>query len=316
MAPFGLMFSGVCLLKKSFSLFSHASSLPRRPVWTGAGACWTVNSSRFVNVIPAVKSLTTIAGAPPKKPLNGYMRFVKQQQPLVVREYPDVKAVDVIRKIAQQWRTLTADQKQPFQQASVVAREQFKVDMQRYQSQLTPAQAAALKQERRLRLAKRKAIRRKRELNSLGKPKRPPVVLNIFMAEHFEESRGRPHRLVLRSPEGGGTTQVGTEESRGGGTTQGKMKMLREDWTKLSTSQKQCALQVYMQLAEDDKVRYKNEMKSWEEHMMDIGREDLIRRKETHKNKTATKGVKQKSKVNVVKSKSAGATTVRSGEKA
>uniref|UniRef100_A0A8C7HMI8 Transcription factor A, mitochondrial n=1 Tax=Oncorhynchus kisutch TaxID=8019 RepID=A0A8C7HMI8_ONCKI len=213
MAPFGLMFSGVCLLKKSFSLFSHASSLTRPPVWTGAGACWTVNSSRFVNVIPAVKSLTTIAGAPPKRPLNGYMRFVKQQQPLVVREYPDVKAVDVIRKIAQQWRTLTADQKQPFQQASVVAREQFKVDMQRYQSQLTPAQAAALKQERRLRLAKRKAIRRKRELNSLGKPKRPRSSFNIFMAEHFEESRGT--------------------------TTQGKMKMLREDWTKLSTSQKQ-----------------------------------------------------------------------------
>uniref|UniRef100_A0A8C7HPJ9 Transcription factor A, mitochondrial n=1 Tax=Oncorhynchus kisutch TaxID=8019 RepID=A0A8C7HPJ9_ONCKI len=244
MAPFGLMFSGVCLLKKSFSLFSHASSL-----------------TRFVNVIPAVKSLTTIAGAPPKRPLNGYMRFVKQQQPLVVREYPDVKAVDVIRKIAQQWRTLTADQKQPFQQASVVAREQFKVDMQRYQSQLTPAQAAALKQERRLRLAKRKAIRRKRELNSLGKPKRPRSSFNIFMAEHFEESRGtttqvgteesrggggggtqvgteesrgggahrlvlrspgggEPRRLVLRSPEGGGTTQVGTEESRGGGTTQ------------------------------------------------------------------------------------------------
>ncbi|XP_031651270.1 transcription factor A, mitochondrial isoform X1 [Oncorhynchus kisutch] len=286
MAPFGLMFSGVCLLKKSFSLFSHASSLTRPPVWTGAGACWTVNSSRFVNVIPAVKSLTTIAGAPPKRPLNGYMRFVKQQQPLVVREYPDVKAVDVIRKIAQQWRTLTADQKQPFQQASVVAREQFKVDMQRYQSQLTPAQAAALKQERRLRLAKRKAIRRKRELNSLGKPKRPRSSFNIFMAEHFEESRGT--------------------------TTQGKMKMLREDWTKLSTSQKQ----VYMQLAEDDKVRYKNEMKSWEEHMMDIGREDLIRRKETHKNRTATKGGKQKSKVKVVKTKSARATTVRSGKKA
>uniref|UniRef100_A0A8K9VDP7 Transcription factor A, mitochondrial n=1 Tax=Oncorhynchus mykiss TaxID=8022 RepID=A0A8K9VDP7_ONCMY len=199
MAPFGLMFSGVCLLKKSFSLFSHASSL-----------------TRLVNVIPAVKSLTTIAGAPPKRPLNGYMRFVKQQQPLVVREYPDVKAVDVIRKIAQQWRTLTADQKQPFQQASVVAREQFKVDMQRYQSQLTPAQAAALKQERRCRLAKRKAIRRKRELNSLGKPKRPRSSFNIFMAEHFEESRGT--------------------------TTQGKMKMLREDWTKLSTSQKQVDL--------------------------------------------------------------------------
>ncbi|XP_045075137.1 transcription factor A, mitochondrial-like, partial [Coregonus clupeaformis] len=173
MAPFGLLSAGASLLAKSLSLFSNASSL-----------------ARFVSVIPAVKSFTTSAGAPPKRPLNGYMRFVKQQQPLVVRQYPDVKAVDVIRKIAQQWRTLTADQKQPFQQASVVAREQFKVDLQRYQSQLSPAQAAALKEERRRRLAKRKAIRRKRELNSLGKPKRPRSAFNIYMAEHYEESRG------------------------------------------------------------------------------------------------------------------------------
>ena len=32
-----------------------------------------------------------------------------------------------------------------------------------------------------------------------------------------------------------------------------------------------------MQLAEDDKIRYKNEIKSWEEHMLEIGREDLLR---------------------------------------
>lgn len=35
--------------------------------------------------------------------------------------------------------------------------------------------------------------------------------------------------------------------------------------------------QVYTQLAEDDKIRYKNEMKSWEDHMVEIGREDVIR---------------------------------------
>lgn len=35
--------------------------------------------------------------------------------------------------------------------------------------------------------------------------------------------------------------------------------------------------QVYTQLAEDDKIRYKNEMKSWEDHMVEIGREDLLR---------------------------------------
>lgn len=43
--------------------------------------------------------------------------------------------------------------------------------------------------------------------------------------------------------------------------------------------------QVYKQLAEDDKVRYKNEIKSWEDHMVEIGREDVIREQTLSKKK-------------------------------
>lgn len=47
---------------------------------------------------------------------------------------------------------------------------------------------------------------------------------------------------------------------------------------------------MYKQLAEDDKVRYKNEITSWEEHMVEIGREDLIRDQTlSKKKKTAVK---------------------------
>lgn len=46
--------------------------------------------------------------------------------------------------------------------------------------------------------------------------------------------------------------------------------------------------QPYLQLAEDDKVRYENEMKSWEAKMVELGREDLIRsRRQRPKDKTA-----------------------------
>lgn len=61
--------------------------------------------------------------------------------------------------------------------------------------------------------------------------------------------------------------------------------------------------QVYTQLAEDDKIRYKNEMKSWEDHMVEIGREDLIRertlstkKKPAARAKKATKTVTKKAK--------------------
>ncbi|XP_034563918.1 transcription factor A, mitochondrial [Notolabrus celidotus] len=235
MAPYSFMSAGVSLLAKSFSVLSLTNTLTRST---------TVLPSSFFN---PVRCLTSQAGSPPKRPLNGYMRFVVQQKPTVVRQNPDIKSVDIVRKIAQEWRLLSQAQKRPFEEASQRDREQFKVDLQRYQAQLTPAQLLQQATERRMRLAKRKAIRKKRELNNLGKPKRPRSPFNIFMSEHFEEARGT--------------------------NTQEKMTSLRDDWKNLFSHQKQ----VYIQLAEDDKVRYKNEMKSWEEHMVDIGREDVIR---------------------------------------
>ena len=96
-------------------------------------------------------------------------------------------------------------------------------------------------------MARGRAFRKKRQLTVLGKPKRPRSAFNIFMAEHFQEAKGV-------SP-------------------QGKMKYLFDEWKTMSSSQKQA----YLQLAEDDKVRYKNEMILWEAHMKEIGREDLIR---------------------------------------
>ncbi|CAJ1080465.1 transcription factor A%2C mitochondrial [Xyrichtys novacula] len=200
MAPFSLMSAGVSLLAKSFTVFSCTSSLQR---------CTSVLPAAFFN---PVRCLTSQTAGPPKKPLTGYMRYVKQQQPVVARQYPDTKAVDVIRKIAQQWRLLSPDQKRPFEQASQLAREQFKVDFQRYQAQLTPFQIKQQTLERKVRLAKRKAIRKKRELTNLGKPKRPRSPFNIFMSEHFEEARGT--------------------------STTEKLTSLRDDWRNLFSHQK------------------------------------------------------------------------------
>lgn len=171
--------------------------------------------------------------------------------------------MDVIKKIAQQWRILPPEQKRPFEEASVKEREQFKVDFQRYMAQLTPAQEQQQALERKQNLAKKKTIRKKRELTSLGKPKRPRTPFNIYMSEHYEEAQGA--------------------------TTQAKMKSLLQNWRNLFGQQKQ----VYTQLAEDDKIRYKNEMKSWEEHMVEIGRADLIREETRSRIKTLPKRQKK-----------------------
>ncbi|KAJ8365662.1 hypothetical protein SKAU_G00144930 [Synaphobranchus kaupii] len=233
------------------------------------------SSSSFARWTVAVcKTFSTTSAQRPKRPLTSYMRFVKQQHPLVVRQNPDLKIVEIVKRIAQHWRALSPEQKRPFQEASLADHAQYKMEVEKFKSQLTPAQSAALNEERRQKLAKRKSIRHKRELALLGKPKRPRSAFNIFMAEHFSQARGT--------------------------TMQEKLISMLDDWKKLYLSQKQ----VYIQLAEDDRIRYKNEMKSWEEHMIEIGREDVVRGKKPVSKKTvSTKGGKKKSKVKAVKRK-------------
>uniref|UniRef100_A0A2I3NF81 HMG box domain-containing protein n=1 Tax=Papio anubis TaxID=9555 RepID=A0A2I3NF81_PAPAN len=53
-----------------------------------------------------------------------------------------------------------------------------------------------------------------------------------------------------------------------------KLKTVKENWKNLSDSEKE----IYIQLAKEDEIRYHNEMKSWEERMIEIGRKDLLRR--------------------------------------
>nr|XP_006132066.1 transcription factor A, mitochondrial [Pelodiscus sinensis] len=185
----------------------------------------------------------------PKRPLTAYFRFVKDQQPIFRKQNPDVSVVEIAKKIAHAWKELPVSEKQTYEGAAKVERQAYKEELALYKAQLSPTQVVALKEERRRKLAKKKAMRKKRELTVLGKPKRPRTSFNIFMSEHFQEAKGI--------------------------SVQAKMKSLFEEWQNLSSSQKQ----TYLQLAEDDKIRYENEMKSWEEQMVDVGREDLIRYK-------------------------------------
>ncbi|NWH89395.1 TFAM factor, partial [Aegithalos caudatus] len=158
-----------------------------------------------------------------------------------------VSNLELIKKLAGAWKELPASQKQVYEEAKKTDWKRYGEQMAAYKAQLTPAQAAALKEEKKKQQAKRRSIRAKRELNLLGKPKRARTGFNIFLSENYQESEG--------------VSPVA------------KMKRLFDVWQKLSASQKQ----PYLQLAQDDKVRYENEMKSWEAKMIELGREDLVR---------------------------------------
>ncbi|NXS72681.1 TFAM factor, partial [Pandion haliaetus] len=193
----------------------------------------------------------------PKRPMAAYFRFVKENHSAFRQKNPEASNIELVKKIADAWKELPASQKQVYEEARKTDWQRYKEQLAAYKAQLTPAQAAALREEKRKRLAKRRSFRAKRELTVLGKPKRPRNGFNIFVSENYEESEGI-------SPAA-------------------KLKQLFDAWRKLSSSQKQ----PYLQLAEDDKVRYVNEMKSWEAKMVELGREDLIR-SSTQKSKPET----------------------------
>uniref|UniRef100_A0A8D0L2Q0 Transcription factor A, mitochondrial n=1 Tax=Sphenodon punctatus TaxID=8508 RepID=A0A8D0L2Q0_SPHPU len=204
----------------------------------------------------------------PKQPLTAYFRFLKDQHHIYKKQNPDVTVVERAKKIAHAWRELPASEKQTYEAAAKADRQVFLEELAKYKARLTLEQQTTLKEEKRLKRSKQKAIRKKRELTRLGKPKRPRSGFNIFMSEHFQEAKGI--------------------------SVQAKMKNLFDEWKRLPSSQNQ----IYLQLAEDDKIRYENEIKSWEEQMVEVGREDVIRSKSRK-----VKGFKREKTVKAAKSR-------------
>ncbi|XP_074092262.1 transcription factor A, mitochondrial [Macrotis lagotis] len=188
----------------------------------------------------------TLSNAP-KKPLTAYLRFTVEQRPIFKEQNPDLKSKEIIKKLAEAWRELPESQKKVYEEATKADFKVYKEEVSKYKAELNPEEKKSLKEEKRRKRARKEIIKKKRELTVFGKPKKPRSGYNIFISEHFKETKGL--------------------------SSQETMKVLNEEWKALSLSRKQ----VYMQLAQDDKIRYANEIKSWEEKMLEIGREDLLR---------------------------------------
>lgn len=236
-----LLSRGVGLLVKSLAGLSctqatRCSSLP------GAMSAFQCSTTRWFSKQQSQDDL-------PKRPLTSYLRFVVQQRPMLVQQYPEAKLPEISKMLGLEWRGLSESARKPYIEAANEERLKYKDEVRKYKEKLSPLELELLKEKRKWRLGKRKHIRHRRELTLLGKPKGSRNAYNIFMSEHFHEARGT--------------------------SLSGKMKSLHEDWKILPHSQRQ----MYIQLAQDDKIRYENEMKAWEEQMIEIGREDLIRLK-------------------------------------
>ncbi|CAI9607662.1 unnamed protein product [Staurois parvus] len=187
---------------------------------------------------------------PPKAPLSSFFRFLRHQRPLLSRKYPEASVTELVKIIGSEWRALPEAEKQVYVDAARVDIMKYRELYKHYKESLDPLDLSVLQQQRKKKLERRKLKRQKMEHKLFGRPKRNLSAFNMFMTEHYSETEGN--------------------------TMFEKGRNLRHQWENIPSSKKQ----VYVQLAEDDKVRYQNELKAWEEQMIEIGREDLVRKKE------------------------------------
>ncbi|XP_063163556.1 transcription factor A, mitochondrial [Candoia aspera] len=182
----------------------------------------------------------------PKRPLTPYLNFLKDQRHIYQKKYPELNSQQFTKQMGRIWRELPESEKQHYEAIAKAEWDIFREQMAKYKSGLSPVQEAALKEERRKKRQGKKEAKIKKELAALGKPKRNRSAFNIFFSENFQEIKGTSNKEKLTA--------------------------LSEEWKNLPSSQKQ----IYCQLAEDDKIRYDNEKRSWEQQMKEAGREDVL----------------------------------------
>ncbi|XP_032087568.1 transcription factor A, mitochondrial [Thamnophis elegans] len=215
----------------------------------------------------------------PKRPQSSYLTFLNTQRDFYKKKYPDLNHHQLMKEIARIWRELPQHEKEHYEAIVKPEWDKYKEQMAKYRSQLNPVEDAALKEEKRIKKEIRKQARIKRVvftifiskylrtlllscpfvtvgIDSIGKPKKSRSSFNIFVSEHFQE------------------TEAASSKER--------FKALCEEWKNMASPQKQ----VYSQLAEDDKIRYANEMRSWEQQMKASGRGDVLNYKFTMIRKT------------------------------
>lgn len=80
----------------------------------------------------------------PKKPPNPYIMFVKEIQPQIVKENPNIKNVDIFRKCAELWSALDTEKKAKYGEIYKKLQSSYDAEMIQFQSSLSVEQKDAL----------------------------------------------------------------------------------------------------------------------------------------------------------------------------
>jgi len=68
----------------------------------------------------------------PKRPLSSYMIFSQENREKIMTENPGIKFTEVAKKAGEMWKSITAEEKKPYEEKAVAAKAKYEIEIKEY----------------------------------------------------------------------------------------------------------------------------------------------------------------------------------------
>lgn len=196
----------------------------------------------------ATQKLNSTVSLPqaPKRPPSGFIMFVSDARKAVLKENPALTPTEVIKTVAGKWKAADEVTKNKYAALSRELFERYEKEKAAYASKLTEQQKQALAEltlDKKLKLTKRRLSDKLRELE---KPKGARSAYVLFSTEMRKRIQEKTPKEIM--------TRLGAM------------------WRQLPDEKKQ----LYVQQADQDRLRYDREMQAWSQRLEKEGQSDVL----------------------------------------
>lgn len=186
----------------------------------------------------------------PKRPVNAYIRFAQSIRSTLHAQNPKASPTDISKLAAAQWQVLDPASKSKLEVEFKKEQAVWLQQNAKYLSQLTDQQKDEIRQARAEKIEEKTKREYRKKVKELGKPKRALNGFLLYCADNKPKSLGK-------------------EENKS------QIKLMAQKWAQMSEAEKA----PYNSRAAEALVKYREDVKQWEEKMIAEDHMDVIRRK-------------------------------------
>ncbi|EAT34084.1 AAEL013643-PA [Aedes aegypti] len=186
----------------------------------------------------------------PKRPVNAYIRFLQSVRPSLLAKNPKASPTDISKLAAAQWQVLDPASKSKLEDEYKKEQTVWLQKNAKYLSQLTDQQKQDIRQARTEKTEEKAKREYKKKVKELGRPKRPLNGFLLYCADKKPKNLSKEENKL-------------------------QLKLMAQKWAALSEMDKA----PYNTRAAEALVKYREDIKNWEDQMIAQDHLDVIRRK-------------------------------------